>query len=99
MKQKCRIKSETENKHITLRFGNWASKVLSIPLGLTAHKVRRKGKDFYPSRRKYSDVGHLKDILVWEQETFMAEDALMKAEKAFAICQGSSKSKATLRLL
>lgn len=82
-----------------LRFGNWEFKVLSIQLGLTAHQVRRKRKDFYPFRGKHSDVGHLKDILVWEQETFMAEDALMKAEKAFAVCQGSSSSKATLRLL
>lgn len=82
-----------------LRFGNWAFRVLSIPLGLDAQQVRRKGKDFYPFRGKCSDVGHLKDILVWEQETSMAEDAVMKAEKAFAICQGSSTSKATLRLL
>lgn len=81
------------------RFGNWAFKVLSIPLGLTAHQVRRAGKDFSPSSGKYNDVGHLKDILVWEQGAFMAEDALRKAEKAFAICQGSSTSKATLRLL
>lgn len=59
--------------------------------------MKREG--FLPSRGKCSVVGHLKGILVWEQEAFMAEDALTKAEKAFAICQGSSTSKAALRLL
>lgn len=61
--------------------------------------MKRKEKDFSPSRGKYGDVGHLKDILVWKQEAFMAEDPLRRAEKASAMCQESSTSKATLRLL
>lgn len=49
--QKSR-RTETENKCTVYRFSNWAFKVLSIPPGLTAHQVGRRGKDFLPIQRK-----------------------------------------------